>query len=123
MTYHYWHTAVDKHIFEANLYFVPPKDLRQRLSQEAHRAVDAGRDMPCNVSEQRRTMNHRRGDPVNPGWADFTGGVDQRVELVNDDTIAVKGDDGDLYDPIFRVQTGRFHKDDSDPVGATEQIC
>jgi hypothetical protein len=25
---------VDKHIFEANLYFVPPKNTRQRLSQE-----------------------------------------------------------------------------------------
>ena len=34
LTYHYWPTAVDKHIFEANLYFVPPTNLRQRLSQE-----------------------------------------------------------------------------------------
>jgi phenylpropionate dioxygenase-like ring-hydroxylating dioxygenase large terminal subunit len=34
LTYHYWPTAVDKHIFEADLYFVPPKNTRQRLSQE-----------------------------------------------------------------------------------------
>ena len=34
LTYHYWPTAVDKHIFEADLYFVPPKNLRERLSQE-----------------------------------------------------------------------------------------
>jgi len=34
LTYHYWPTAVDKHIFEADLYFVPPTNLRQRLSQE-----------------------------------------------------------------------------------------
>lgn len=34
LTYNYWPTAVDKHIFEADLYFVPPKILRQRLSQE-----------------------------------------------------------------------------------------
>ncbi len=34
LTYHYWPTAVDSHIFEANLYFVPPKTARERLSQE-----------------------------------------------------------------------------------------
>jgi phenylpropionate dioxygenase-like ring-hydroxylating dioxygenase large terminal subunit len=34
LTYHYWPTAVDKHIFEASLYFVPPKNARQRLAQE-----------------------------------------------------------------------------------------
>ena len=34
ITYHYWPTAVDRHIFEANLYFVPPKSARERLAQE-----------------------------------------------------------------------------------------
>ena len=34
LTYHYWPTAVDKHIFESTLYFVPPTNTRQRLSQE-----------------------------------------------------------------------------------------
>ncbi|WP_299559972.1 aromatic ring-hydroxylating dioxygenase subunit alpha [uncultured Mycolicibacterium sp.] len=34
LTYHYWPTEVDKHIFEASLYFVPPKNARQRLAQE-----------------------------------------------------------------------------------------
>jgi hypothetical protein len=34
LTYHYWPTAVDKHIFECTLYFVPPTNTRQRLSQE-----------------------------------------------------------------------------------------
>ena len=34
LTYHYWPTAVDKHVFEANLYFVPPKNARERLAQE-----------------------------------------------------------------------------------------
>jgi phenylpropionate dioxygenase-like ring-hydroxylating dioxygenase large terminal subunit len=34
LTYHYWPTGVDRHIFEANLYFVPPKNARQRLAQE-----------------------------------------------------------------------------------------
>ena len=34
LTYHYWPTAVDRHIFEANLYFVPAKTARARLAQE-----------------------------------------------------------------------------------------
>ncbi len=34
LTYHYWPTAVDKHIFEGTLYFVPPTNTRQRLAQE-----------------------------------------------------------------------------------------
>jgi phenylpropionate dioxygenase-like ring-hydroxylating dioxygenase large terminal subunit len=34
LTYHYWPTAVDKHIFEGTLYFVPPKTARERLAQE-----------------------------------------------------------------------------------------
>jgi hypothetical protein len=34
LTYHYWPTAVDKHIFECTLYFVPPTNTRQRLAQE-----------------------------------------------------------------------------------------
>ncbi|MEV0107879.1 aromatic ring-hydroxylating dioxygenase subunit alpha [Nocardia sp. NPDC050799] len=34
LTYHYWPTAVNKHVFEANLYFVPAKNARERLAQE-----------------------------------------------------------------------------------------
>ncbi|CNH08767.1 dioxygenase [Mycobacterium tuberculosis] len=34
MTYHYWPTAVDKHIFEGTMYFVPPKNARERLGHE-----------------------------------------------------------------------------------------
>lgn len=34
LTYHYWPTAVNKHIFEANLYFVPATNARARLAQE-----------------------------------------------------------------------------------------
>ncbi|MGI8329489.1 aromatic ring-hydroxylating oxygenase subunit alpha [Actinomadura scrupuli] len=34
LTYHYWPTAVDRHIFETSLYFVPPKNARERLAQE-----------------------------------------------------------------------------------------
>jgi phenylpropionate dioxygenase-like ring-hydroxylating dioxygenase large terminal subunit len=34
LTYHYWPTAVNRHVFEANLYFVPARTVRQRLAQE-----------------------------------------------------------------------------------------
>jgi phenylpropionate dioxygenase-like ring-hydroxylating dioxygenase large terminal subunit len=34
LTYHYWPTAVDKHIFETTLYFVPPRNARERLAHE-----------------------------------------------------------------------------------------
>jgi phenylpropionate dioxygenase-like ring-hydroxylating dioxygenase large terminal subunit len=34
LTYHYWPTSVDRHIFEASLHFVPPRTARDRLAQE-----------------------------------------------------------------------------------------
>lgn len=34
LTYHYWPTAVNRHIFEANLYYAPAKSARERLAQE-----------------------------------------------------------------------------------------
>jgi hypothetical protein len=34
LTYHYWPTSYNTHIFEGGLYFVPPKNARQRLQQE-----------------------------------------------------------------------------------------
>jgi phenylpropionate dioxygenase-like ring-hydroxylating dioxygenase large terminal subunit len=34
LTYHYWPTAHDSHIFEGTLYFVPPKKASDRLRQE-----------------------------------------------------------------------------------------
>jgi phenylpropionate dioxygenase-like ring-hydroxylating dioxygenase large terminal subunit len=34
LTYHYWPTAVDKHIFECSLYFVPAKTCSERLRHE-----------------------------------------------------------------------------------------
>ena len=34
LTYHYWPTAYNKHIFEGTLYFVPPKNASERISQE-----------------------------------------------------------------------------------------
>jgi phenylpropionate dioxygenase-like ring-hydroxylating dioxygenase large terminal subunit len=34
LTYHYWPTSYNTHIFEGTLYFVPPRNARQRLAQE-----------------------------------------------------------------------------------------
>ena len=34
LTYHYWPTAYNKHIFEGTLYFVPPRNASERLAQE-----------------------------------------------------------------------------------------
>jgi hypothetical protein len=34
LTYHYWPTSYNTHVFEGNLYFVPPKNARERLAQE-----------------------------------------------------------------------------------------
>ncbi|MGV0813390.1 aromatic ring-hydroxylating dioxygenase subunit alpha [Mycolicibacterium boenickei] len=34
MTYHFWPTAVNKHIFEGTMYFAPPRNARERLAQE-----------------------------------------------------------------------------------------
>lgn len=34
LTYHYWPIAVDKHIFDATMYFVPPRSARERLAHE-----------------------------------------------------------------------------------------
>jgi hypothetical protein len=34
LTYHYWPTSYNTHIFEGTLYFVPPNTARERLKQE-----------------------------------------------------------------------------------------
>jgi hypothetical protein len=34
LTYHYWPTAYNRHIFEGALYFVPPENASERLAQE-----------------------------------------------------------------------------------------
>jgi phenylpropionate dioxygenase-like ring-hydroxylating dioxygenase large terminal subunit len=34
LTYHYWPTAFDRHVFEGNLYFMPARTPRERIAQE-----------------------------------------------------------------------------------------
>jgi hypothetical protein len=60
---------------------------------------------------------------VNPGGADVTRRVDQRVELIGDDTVAIQRDNGDLHDAVLALEAGRFHIDDGDPVAVTKQCC
>jgi len=39
LTYHYWPTSYNTHIFETSLYFVPAKSARERLAQELARVT------------------------------------------------------------------------------------
>jgi phenylpropionate dioxygenase-like ring-hydroxylating dioxygenase large terminal subunit len=39
LTYHYWPTSYNTHIFETSLYFVPPKTARERLAHELARVT------------------------------------------------------------------------------------
>jgi len=34
LTYHYWPTSYNSHIFEGNVYFIPPTNARERVAQE-----------------------------------------------------------------------------------------
>jgi phenylpropionate dioxygenase-like ring-hydroxylating dioxygenase large terminal subunit len=34
LTYHYWPTSYDTHVFEGNVYFLPAKNVRERIMQE-----------------------------------------------------------------------------------------
>ncbi len=37
LTYHYWPTAYNRHVFEASLYFTPPRNATERIRQEMAR--------------------------------------------------------------------------------------
>ena len=54
LTYHYWPTSYNTHIFEGTLYFVPPKN-----AARAHRAGDGGGDVQGVRAAGRQ---HARGD-------------------------------------------------------------
>ena len=55
LTYHYWPTSHDTHVFEGTLYFVPAKTARERVAQEIAARVLQG------VRPAGR--QHARGDP------------------------------------------------------------
>ena len=60
LTYHYWPTSYNTHIFEGTLYFVPPKNARERLQQEL--AAVTSRSTPSRTAtrwrRRRRCSNH-----------------------------------------------------------------
>ena len=59
LTYHYWPTSYNTHIFEGTLYFVPPKNATERLRQELA-AVTFKEYAPAG-------RQHPRGDPDDDG--------------------------------------------------------
>ena len=77
LTYHYWPTSYNTHIFEGTLYFVPPKNARERLQQELaavtfkEYALQDGNTLEATQSmlESRavtRVPAERPGDPAPP---------------------------------------------------------
>ena len=61
LTYHYWPTSYNTHIFEGTLYFVPPKTAYERLQQEL--AVVSFKEyglQDCNTLEATQTMLESR---------------------------------------------------------------
>jgi phenylpropionate dioxygenase-like ring-hydroxylating dioxygenase large terminal subunit len=61
LTYHYWPTSYNTHIFEGTLYFVPPKTARDRLRQELAAVTFKEFGLQdCNTLEATQTMLESR---------------------------------------------------------------
>jgi phenylpropionate dioxygenase-like ring-hydroxylating dioxygenase large terminal subunit len=61
LTYHYWPTAYNRHIFEGTLYFVPPTNARQRMRQELAAVTFKEFGLQdCNTLEATQTMLESR---------------------------------------------------------------
>jgi phenylpropionate dioxygenase-like ring-hydroxylating dioxygenase large terminal subunit len=61
LTYHYWPTAYNRHIFEGTLYFVPARDARQRMRQELAAVTFKEFGLQdCNTLEATQTMLESR---------------------------------------------------------------
>jgi len=61
LTYHYWPTAYNRHTFEGTLYFVPPKNARDRLRQELTAVTFKEFGLQdCNTLEATQTMLESR---------------------------------------------------------------
>ena len=90
LTYHYWPTAVDKHIFEADLYFVPPTNTPPAALAGTRRGDVQGVRVPGrqhpggHPDADRHPGRHglpavRSGDPAAPPAQDRLG-LRQRVQ-------------------------------------------
>jgi hypothetical protein len=77
--------------------------VQPQIVTHADRSVDTRRDMRRDVGKQRRPLHHRGCDPVDPGWADVTRRIDQRVEFIDDGAVTVQRDDRDLHDAVLVV--------------------
>jgi len=57
LTYHYWPTAYDRHVFECSLYFAPPPTALDRLRQELAAVTFTEFGLQdCNTLEATQTM-------------------------------------------------------------------
>ena len=67
LTYHYWPTAYDRHIFEGTLYFAPAKTARDRMRQELAAVTFKEFGLQdCNTLEATQTMLESRAVPQFP---------------------------------------------------------
>ena len=57
LTYSYWPTSYNTHIFEGNLYFTPSRNARERVAHEMTRATHKEYGLQdCNTLEATQTM-------------------------------------------------------------------
>ena len=65
LTYHYWPTSYNRHIFEGALYFVPPRNAQERLRQELAAVTFKEYALQdCNTLEATQMMLESRGESV-----------------------------------------------------------
>jgi len=67
LTYHYWPTAYNRHIFEGTLYFAPAKTARDRMRQELTAVTFKEFGLQdCNTLEATHAMLESRAVPSFP---------------------------------------------------------
>ena len=68
LTYHYWPTAAGSHVFEGTLYFVPPKNARERIQQElaAVSFKEYGLQDANTLEATQRALESPRDRPLSP---------------------------------------------------------
>ncbi len=96
LTYHYWPTSYNTHIFEGGLYFVPPKSARERLGQElaavhVQGVRAAGRQHPRGDADDARVARGHRVPLERPGSPAAPPARDGAASYVDDHQDAAGG--------------------------------
>ena len=69
LTYHYWPTAVNEHVFEGTLYFVPPKNASERVAHELAAVTFKEYGLQdANTLEATQSMLESRVPSGSPSW-------------------------------------------------------